>query len=98
MTDSRTKDHRAAPSSSLRFKILREHVPDCAAVEMTRKRVWTTPWAYLREVQYRDSAGRLQSKNIGRGRRWWVIGCNHHGCPAEIAVDELTILEGLPRD
>jgi len=97
MTEQRTKDQRA-PSRSLRFKILREHAPGCVAVEMTRKRFWTTPWAYLREAQYRDSAGRLQTKKIGRGRRWWLIGCNHHGCPAEVAVDELTILEGLPGD
>lgn len=89
------------PSSdrrSLRFKILRDHQKGCGAVDQVRKRHWGTPWAFLKEVQYRDGAGRLQTKNKWRGRRWWLIGCNSIGCRAEIVVEETSILEGLPRD
>lgn len=93
-----TTEHRAQGKKGLRFKVLHPHMPQCVALRETRKGVWGTPWAYLKASQYRDWAGRLQVMKIGRGRRWWLIGCNCVGCPAEIAVDETSILECLPHD
>lgn len=84
----------------LKFKVLRPHRPHCRALALTQMRDktmrWPTPWAYLKEAQYRDSAGRLQQKNRSRGRRWWLIGCNCTDCDAEIVIEESSILECLP--
>jgi hypothetical protein len=80
----------------LRHRILRGHNKGCVALAETKRRVWGTPWAYLRAVEYRDSVGRLR-KDMS-GSRWWRIGCNHIGCKAEIAVCERDILEHLPHE
>lgn len=86
----------------LKFKVLKPHREMCRALALVhfrdRSMRWPTPWAYLKEAQYRDSIGRLQRKNIGRGRRWWLVGCNCADCDAEIAVEESSILECLPHE
>lgn len=73
--------------------LLAGHKPDCYALKNSRTRFWGTPWAFLKEVEYRDTIGRRTKQG---GTRWWRAGCNCIGCPAEVIVNETAILETLP--
>jgi len=72
-------------------KVLKPHVKDCYSVKSVRNGAWGTPWAYLGEVEYRDSIGRLSR----HGFRWWRVRCNCTYCPAVIVINETSILEAL---
>ncbi len=82
--------------STLHFKVLKPHIKDCSALANAKRGVWSTSWAFLKQLEYRDAAGRLRKDMAGQ--RWWRIGCNHIGCEAEIAVSETSILEALPHE
>lgn len=77
----------------IRTRVIAPHVAGCYALREATSGVWGTPWAFLREVQYRDAIGR---KIEHGGTRWWLIGCNSHECTALIVVNETDILERLP--
>lgn len=73
-------------------KVLAPHVRGCIALKHTKERFWGTPWAYLKEAEYRDRIGRRSR----HGTRWWLVGCNSPDCTALITVCETSILEALP--
>jgi hypothetical protein len=73
----------------VKTKQLGEHSADCWAVKNTESGVWGTPWAYLKDIEYRDSIGRLQPRG---GRRWWQVPCNCTHCPAVLLIEEDSIL------
>lgn len=79
----------------MRTKILGKHRKDCYALASVKSGDWDTPWAFLETTEYRDRAGRRQSKRFV-GNRWWRVRCNDPDCSAEIAVEEDSILVLLP--
>jgi hypothetical protein len=76
-------------------KILRKHNKDCRAAKNHKTGFWSSPWAYLDRIVYRDSMGR---KHPHGSSRWWIIRCNDPDCYAQIMVKEKSILEALPKE
>lgn len=85
MSDRNIPTDRKTP----RWKQLVPHRKGCRALDHVDSGSWTTPWSYLKEVQYRDRIGRL-SKN---GSRWWWTRCNCLDCPGELVINETWLLE-----
>lgn len=77
-----------------RVRWLSGHRPGCYSLQNFTEGRWSTVWAFMFEVVYRDSLGRENFQ--GTSRRWWKVKCNDPECPAQILVAEDSILEGLP--
>lgn len=77
---------------TIKSKLLTPHKKDCAAVRAVETDRWKTPWASLETQEKRDAIGRVRESGY---RRWWLVRCNDSDCPAEIVIDETSILESL---
>jgi hypothetical protein len=77
---------------TIRTKFIRKHVKNCRAVKYYDDGEWVTPWAYLEEVVYADSIGRIRNDKLRGSYRWWVARCNIPDCPGKIMIKEDDIL------
>jgi hypothetical protein len=70
-----------------------DHEPGCSALATVKRGQWTTPWWMPGEVVYRAKDGRRRKHG---SRRFYVVQCNAHGCPARALVRETEICELVP--
>jgi hypothetical protein len=78
----------------IKTRLLVGHSKDCYAIKNVLDGRWQTPWAFFTgAVEWRDSRGRKVRHGYSR---WIQVRCNCHECPANMIVNEGTVLECLP--
>jgi len=70
----------------MKAKLLKNHTPDCHAVNAVERGNWTTPW-YLDTWQGPEVLRRSSvCDKRGDFYRWVVFNCNARNCSATLAV------------
>lgn len=81
----------------LKFKRMRQHNKDCAAVGEVTDKHWDTAWAYADHV-WADSHGRHSDNHPSKNRFMWLrIPCNDTHCNAYLMIRMNDFLKELPK-
>lgn len=74
---------------TLEAKVAVPHIKECAAVRLTKKGDWSTPWGPVAWGEHGDpviTTERRYGKNGRRFTKWVVFVCNDTACKARLHV------------